>query len=233
MATPSANDRRSTILKAAARLIEHYGHGKTTIADVAREAGVGVGSVYLEFASKEAIVQELSLAAHVGVLEAMRAAVKAHEDCARQLTAALEARTRAFVELQKKGEHACELVHCKADSVRAAHQRFKEQEQVILEVILQRGQSEGTFAPSEPTATAALIQRAFASLSPPWIFACDDDAAKATVELCHLLLHGLLTEKDTRAFVRASPTPPPRVGPGGQGKRSEREKISPKAHRKT
>lgn len=230
MATPSASDRRSIILKAAARLFEHYGHGKTTIADVAREAGVGVGSVYLEFASKEAIVQELSLAAHGSVLEAMRAALKAHDDCARQLTAALEARTRAFTELRKKGEHACELLHCsKAESVRVANQRFKEQEQIILEVILQRGQSEGIFSPCEPATTAALIQRAFASLSPPWIFACDDDAARATADLCKLLLHGLLVEKDSRAFVGESPS----SERARASKKTEHGKIARGAHRKS
>ncbi|MBN8868187.1 MAG: nitronate monooxygenase [Solirubrobacterales bacterium] len=68
-----ASSRRLAILEAATRLFEHYGHGKTTIADVAREAQIGVGTVYLEFESKEAIVQELSRSTHVAVLEAMRA----------------------------------------------------------------------------------------------------------------------------------------------------------------
>ena len=206
MTPPTSSDRRSAILKAATRLFEHYGHGKTTIADVAREAKIGVGTVYLEFTSKEAIVQELSLAAHVGVLDAMRAAVKPDDDFAAQLTAVLEARTRAFVDLRKKGEHACELVHCKTDSVRLAHQRFKEQEQAIFEVIIQRGQSKGVFAACEPGLAAALIQRAFASLSPPWIFGSDDDALAAAADLCKLLLHGLLVVKDPRAFVTEAPS---------------------------
>lgn len=200
--TISASDRRATILRAASRLFEHYGHGKTTIADVAREAGVGVGSVYLEFASKEAIVEELSSSTHVGVLDAMRAAIRGEDDAPKQLTAALLARTRAFVELRSKGEHACELVHCKAESVRAAHDRFREQERVFLEVIVQRGQAKGAFASCEPTFAATLVQRAFASLSPPWIFGSDEDALRAASDLCTLLLHGLLVDKDTRAFVR-------------------------------
>lgn len=206
MTTPPSSDRRSAILKAATRLFEHYGHSKTTIADVAREAKIGVGTVYLEFTSKEAIVQELSLAAHVGVLDAMRAAIKPDEGSAAQLSAALEARTRAFVELREKGEHACELVHCKTESVRLAHQRFKEQEHAILEVIVQRGQAKGVFAPYEPSLAAALIQRVFASLSPPWIFGSDDDALAAAADLCKLLLHGLLAEKDPRAFVTEPPS---------------------------
>jgi len=46
-------DRRRVILDTAARLLRHYGPAKTTMADIARAADIAVGSVYLEFASKE------------------------------------------------------------------------------------------------------------------------------------------------------------------------------------
>jgi AcrR family transcriptional regulator len=188
--TPS--ERRNAILQAASRLFEHYGHGKTTIADVAREAQVGVGTVYLEFESKDAIVTELSLSTHVGVLEAMRAASTKGSAPDERLSAVLVARTRCFLELGKKGQHACELVHCKTDGVRVAHQRFREQEQALIAGILQEGQLIGTFRSGEPKDTAALIQRAFASLSPPWIFSSkDEEAMRAAEGMCRLLLHGL------------------------------------------
>lgn len=200
----TSSDRRSAILKAATRLFEHYGHGKTTIADVAREAQVGVGTVYLEFESKEAIVQELSLSTHVGVLEAMRAASQEVTDHASRLTAVLEARTRCFLELRRKGQHACELVHCKTEAVRTAHQRFKEQELELFETIVREGQHAGAFAPCDPSTVAALVQRAFVSLAPPSIFGSDDDATRASTDLCRLLLHGLLAKKDPAALVKES-----------------------------
>src|SRR3954470_12265580 len=68
-----AAHRREQILKAADRLLRHYGPHKTTVADVAREAGVGVGSVYLDFPSKDALVEELSRSRYRAVLDAMRA----------------------------------------------------------------------------------------------------------------------------------------------------------------
>jgi AcrR family transcriptional regulator len=43
------------ILEVAATLFERYGYKKTTIEDIAQEAGIGKGSVYLRFASKEEI----------------------------------------------------------------------------------------------------------------------------------------------------------------------------------
>lgn len=190
----SSSARRAAILEAATRLFEHYGHSKTTIADVAREAQVGVGTVYLEFESKEAIVLALSAAAHEGVLEAMRAASAAHTGHERRLAAALEARTRSFLDLRRKGQHACELVHCKAYGVRAAHQRFEREEIELFEELITSGQRSGVFGPGAPRALAALIQRAFVSLAPPIVFGDDEDVTRVSTDLCRLLLSGLLAK---------------------------------------
>ena len=67
--------RRQLVLQTAARLLRHYGPMKTTIADIAREAGIGVGSVYLEFCSKDDIVEALSSDGHGRVIAAMRDAL--------------------------------------------------------------------------------------------------------------------------------------------------------------
>ncbi len=47
---------RDDILDAVDLLLERYGYGKMAIADVAREAGIGKGTVYLFFPSKEELV---------------------------------------------------------------------------------------------------------------------------------------------------------------------------------
>ncbi len=69
-----ASERRQRILEATERLLRRYGPAKTTVADIAREAEIAVGAVYLEFASKDAIVEELSQGEHRAVMAAMRAA---------------------------------------------------------------------------------------------------------------------------------------------------------------
>ena len=51
--------REQRILDAAARLIAHYGYDKTTVSDIAREAGVSKGAIYLHFDSKEALFEAL------------------------------------------------------------------------------------------------------------------------------------------------------------------------------
>jgi TetR/AcrR family acrAB operon transcriptional repressor len=58
----SSNDRRAQrILDAAAALFVHYGYDKTTVSDIAREAGVSKGAIYLHFESKDALFEELLL----------------------------------------------------------------------------------------------------------------------------------------------------------------------------
>lgn len=54
------NDERHTrILDATRKLLIHYGYDKTTVSDIAKEAGISKGAVYLEFQSKDALVHAL------------------------------------------------------------------------------------------------------------------------------------------------------------------------------
>lgn len=60
--TQSENEeRRQRILDVAAQLITHYGYDKTTVSDIAREAGISKGAIYLHFESKEALFEALIL----------------------------------------------------------------------------------------------------------------------------------------------------------------------------
>jgi len=52
-------DREERILNAAVKLITHYGYDKTTIDEIAREAGISKGAVYLHFESKESLFEAL------------------------------------------------------------------------------------------------------------------------------------------------------------------------------
>lgn len=193
----SSDERRRVILDCAARLFRHYGHSKTTVADIAREAEMGVGTVYLAFPSKEAIVEELSTSAHGRVLHAMRlvADERAHEPFAERLTGVLEMRVAMFQKLAEEGQHACELVHCKSGPVKSVHARFREEEAGILRDVLARARDAGELAPCDVDRMVALVQRAYATLSPPWLYdqpqQPHDEVRRAAYEMCRLLLQGL------------------------------------------
>ena len=59
MPRPDRQERAERILDAAARLFAHYGYDKTTVDEIAREAGVSKGAIYLHWPGKEALAEAL------------------------------------------------------------------------------------------------------------------------------------------------------------------------------
>ncbi|MEZ4299146.1 MAG: helix-turn-helix domain-containing protein [Polyangiaceae bacterium] len=192
MAEPS---RRAQILEAAHRLLRHYGPQKTTMADVAREASIGVGTVYLEFPSKDALVEELSRKEYRAVLDGMRRAiVDAGPRAGDRLVRALEARAVAFLALvDGTGAHACDLLHCGSDAVRAAQGSYRDQEREVLQGILEQGRDSGELDVEDIDVTLHVILLAYASFAPPWIFKTDPHRLGTDIAAMHaLVLRGLL-----------------------------------------
>jgi AcrR family transcriptional regulator len=185
-------ERRALILDAAEKLLSHYGPQKTTIGDIAREAGIGVGSVYLEFCGKDEIVGELATRRHHRVLSAMReaAACGAYSE---RLARALEARIRALFELSSEGAHSCDLVLCSSQPVKTAYGRFREDELAFVAELLEAGTRAGELDVKQPKRAAELVQRAYATFSPPWLFQEDKQRVLALARAMNeLILSGIV-----------------------------------------
>lgn len=167
------SSRRDRILAAAERLFQHYGQKKTTMADIAREVGIGVGSVYLDFPSKESLVAELATLRTKSVVTAMRAAAD-RSPAGERLAAMLVARVEALLEEAGRGLHACDLVSCASSaSATSGAQMFGSEVRALLAAELVR--AEVPAADREPTLDA--IELAFGVLSPPWLFKLPRDKA--------------------------------------------------------
>lgn len=181
-------ERRVEILQAADRLFREHGAGKTTIGDIARDAGIGVGSVYLEFPSKDAIIAALSESRHGRVVRAMQEAMcREPSVCLERI---LERRVRVFFMLASEGAHACEFVLCESAQAGVGH--FSRAEAALLERVLLDGREQGAFDFADLGEVSRLLQRACAAYSPPWLFALDEEsAAGEIVALSRLLLRGL------------------------------------------
>ncbi len=63
--------RAIRILDAAAELVLRWGYDKTTIDDIARHAGVGKGTIYLHWKTREALFETLILREIIAVLETL------------------------------------------------------------------------------------------------------------------------------------------------------------------
>lgn len=186
--------RREIILGAADRLFRHYGPQKTTMADVAREASVGVGSVYLEFPSKDALVEALSRQRYRCVLDAMRAA--AEEPGARaadRLVRVFDARAKGFLATLEAGAHACDLLHCGSEAVKSAQTDYHDEERALFAEILESGVRSGELEVPDVDSTLRVLLLAYAAFVPPWISRMDAARLAADMAAMHaLVLNGLL-----------------------------------------
>lgn len=193
--------RRDQILDVADRLFRHYGVQKTTIADVAREANVGVGTVYLELPSKDALIEALSQRRYDRVLDAMRAAADAAgKRAADQLAALFDARASAFLRLADEGTHACDLLHCGSGAVMAAKKAFFDAESRMVRALLEAGHATGELDVPHSDRAAAAVLRAYGAFVPPWLLTLDRGAVAADLADMHgLVLRGLLRRKISKS----------------------------------
>ncbi len=185
--------RRTQILDAACELFRGQGPGKTTIAQIARAAEVGVGTVYLEFRSKAAIIAALSGRRHDGVLAAMHAAAhdetRGFED---RFKAIFDVRTERLLELAGEGDHASSLL-CASScaAVREACSTFHGSQVTLINEFIQRAQKAGAFQTRGTEAAHAVIL-AYASFEAPQLLTRDQARIKAELSAMHrLILDGL------------------------------------------
>lgn len=94
--TEHAQARRLAILDAAARVFTAEGYHGATMRAIAREAGLGTGTLYLYFSSKEAVFLALVTRLEELVLDAIVAARADREDTLGKLAASMEAALRVF-----------------------------------------------------------------------------------------------------------------------------------------
>ena len=189
----SQDDRRAQILEVAYRLIKHYGYHKTTIADIAREADIGVGTVYLEFSSKEAIVAALSKTCHEKVLAAMHTAAFAPGAFSERLEKMFSCRIEHFAQVIQEGQHAIELVQSICRSVSDVHREFNAREEALLVAFLKDAHQAREFHVDDIPMTARVLLRAYQTFSPPLIFDEPQETLEELLKTTHrVILKGLL-----------------------------------------
>jgi len=189
-------DVRDLILDAADRLLARYGYKKMTIDDLAREVGVGKGTIYLHFTSKE----EVALCRIDRVIERLKAELK-------QLTGGNESpviRLRRMLMLRvlyrfDNVQHYTESINQVMAAIRPAllerRKRYFEDEAGILAVVLKEGRRSGEFFFKDARATAHALLTATNSLLPyslsPKELGDRDSLEQQTGRIVDLLLGGL------------------------------------------
>lgn len=110
-ATPK--EKYNVILAAAKQLFGHYGYRRTSIDDIAQEARIAKGTVYLYFKSKEEIFRALCQQLLDTVLSAAEEACHTPGPIDQRLRHVLAAKFDYLFELVHRSSHARELIDAK------------------------------------------------------------------------------------------------------------------------
>lgn len=138
-------EKREAIITASRTLFRKYGVKKTSMQEIAREAKIAVGTVYLYFKSKEEVV-----AAGVGEYREIHkqqtlAATRGSGAPADRLRTYISQRFRACADTRKAGSYATEIARA---VVKVQPDRFAEESQWFFETvktILEQGLERGEF----------------------------------------------------------------------------------------
>jgi AcrR family transcriptional regulator len=142
---------RDRILDAAERLLGRFGYRKMTVDDIAAEAGIGKGTIYLSFPSKEEVLLSTVDRIVDRVCAAMEEAAAGDGSAPDRLRAML--RARVLVRFEAVAAYSASLNDL-LGSVRAAllarRVRHFEREINILARVIAGGQEEGELAAGAP-----------------------------------------------------------------------------------
>ena len=189
---------RDEILDATDRLLARSGFRKMTIDDLAKEVGIGKGSVYLHFESKE----EIALAHVDRIVDRLKnnlAEIAGREESSeRRLREMLFQRVLfRFDSVQHYTQSLNELLASLRPQLLERRRRYFEEETRIIASVLDQGKKAGEFDIKNSSQTAAAMVDATNALLPYSLSAYElderSDIERKTKRLIDLLLNGIVT----------------------------------------
>lgn len=187
---------REAILDATDRLLSSYGYKKMTIDDLAREVGIGKGSIYLHFASKE----EIALSHIDRIVERVKAELNAIaetdapaiEKIKRMITVRVLMR---FDSVQHYTQNLNDLLADLRPKLLARRKKYFAEEAAIFVKVVEQGQASENFKAGDAAEIVETILLATNSLLPFSLTARElgerPEIEEKTARLANLLLEGL------------------------------------------
>lgn len=189
---------RDTLLEVAERVFEEWGYRRTSMEDVAREAGLSRAGLYKHFRTKEALFRAVLEHVHEETLDRAEAAAgeRAGAPLAERLSAVFDARQGALVDRVRDRLHGQELSDVAArvggDLYTASAKRFLGIVARILSEAAERGEIDLKAAAVSPRAAAELMARAVDGLKAPGAQPLPAEAFRDRLPaLIRMLVHGL------------------------------------------
>src|SRR5262249_51184002 len=158
---------REALLDAMERLLARYGYKKTTMDDLAREAGIGKGTIYLHFPSKE----EVALCSIDRVVDRVQTRLcdvaRSGASVAARLKEMLRARVLIrFDSVKAYSQGLDDLFESLRLAYMARRQRYFDAEAEIFAEVLVEGRRQKSFEFADALSTASTLLLATNSLLP-------------------------------------------------------------------
>ncbi|MEP7214152.1 MAG: TetR/AcrR family transcriptional regulator [Acidobacteriota bacterium] len=197
--SPDQKPVREAILDATERLIARFGYRKMTIDDLAREVGIGKGSIYLHFTSKE----EVALTHIDRIIERLKRRLQqiASQDATSETKIRkmlVERVIFRFDSVQHYSEGLNELLSQLRAKLLERRKRYFEEEAHLFAAVIEQGVSAGEFRKHDALAAAHTLLLATNSLLPYSLSTSElgerAEIGQKTRALADMLLKGLSGE---------------------------------------
>ena len=184
------------ILDAADLLFERYGYRKTTVEEIAQAAGIGKGSLYLHYRSKEDLAVDWLHRVHERIITEMEAEIDGEPTAV--IRALLHRRVLIRFDLAERLSRSFVDVvgdlKGKMQSHRVAYQR---REGEIFAKVIDRGIQEGVFAPVDSREAGFALVLSVSGLLPynvsPQCLGTREEIVYQVDAVANLCLAGLLS----------------------------------------
>ncbi len=201
-AIANREDIRDLILDAADRLLARSGYKKMTMEDLAAEVGIGKGTIYLHFPSKEEVVLSHVDRIVERVKGELRRLASSDGPAPARLRQMLLTRVLIrFDSVQHYTESLSDLLAALRPGLLARRRRHFQDEAEIIAEVLNEGRRAGVFHFADATSTARALLTATNALLPYSLSARElgrrEDVEAEAERVVTLLLEGVVTRPAT------------------------------------
>lgn len=189
---------REAILDATDRLLGRFGYRKMTVEDIAAEAGIGKGTVYLHFSSKEEVVLSRVDRMVDHLKERLREIAQSDATTAERLQSMLLTRVLfRFDSVQHYTQSLNDLLSALRPGLLARRALYFEDEAQIFAAVLNEGRKSGEFSFEDAHSTAHALLQATNGLLPYSLSTTElgerEDVARRASDIAKVMLRGVLS----------------------------------------